>query len=266
MAYNPPGDAIIHAEYITDLSTNGEPISISSNVALTIQRYSDANAQFTVGQRPIEDNEAMLTVSTNCQWGNYNPIVTLGGGNGDITSIDVNVQGDDLLYDDLFLWSTSSYHVEWSAKSESPSCTHHRHYRHGKDQRSDYDKEMPVFLSTTKHILGNGRSSSFKSTFQSLFMALTQYVIGYWPTATTTDNNNIVTASNVCIVNLELLLNGCSHHDDNIIISDTTPAVRYFNGVATSVEQNVNVQDECIVDNSANLNFTQSSEESLDCS
>ena len=84
--------------------------------------------------------------------------------------------------------------------------------------------------------------------------------------STTTDNNNIVTASYVCIVNVELLLNGCSHHDDNIIISGTTPAVRYFNGVATNVEQNVNVQDECIVDNSANLNFTQSSEESLDCS
>ena len=81
----------------------------------------------------------------------------------------------------------------------------------------------------------------------------------------TTDNNNIVTASNVCIVNVELLLNGCSHYDANIIISDTTPAVRYFNGLATHVEQNVNVQDECIVDNSANLNFTVSSEETLDC-
>ena len=127
MAYNPPGDAIIHAEYITDLSTNGEPISISSNVAVTIQRYSDADAQFMEGQRPIEDNEAMLTVSTNCQWGTYNPIVTLGGGNGDITSIDLNVQGDDLLYDDLFLWSTSSYHVELMILPVNDTiCLHHK--------------------------------------------------------------------------------------------------------------------------------------------
>lgn len=265
-AYNPPGDAIIHAEYITDLSTNGDPISISSNVAVTIQRYTDnADAQFMEGQRPVEDNEVLLTVTTNCEWNTYNPTVTLDSSSGgdDITSIDVNIQGDDpLYYDHLFLWSTSSYHVEWSTKSDSPSCTHH-HNRQEKDRRHDNNKEM-VVASTT---MVNGRSSSFKSMFQSLSMELLQNVIGYWPTAatSTTDKNNIVTASNVCIVNVQLLLNGCSHDDDNIIISDTTPAVRYFNGVATNVERNVNVQDDCFVDNSANLNFTVSSDESLEC-
>ena len=89
----PPGNYIIHKEYISNLSED-DVISISSNVAVTIQRYFDDDQLFMDDQQPIQGNEAMVVVTTNCHRESFNPTVTLGDTNdsGEISSINVHLE------------------------------------------------------------------------------------------------------------------------------------------------------------------------------
>lgn len=253
----PPGNYIIYKEYIPNLSRD-DSISISSNVAITIQRYSDDD-QFTEDQQPIQDNEAMVIVTTNCRHReSFNSTVTLGETNdsGDISSIDVQVgDSDDIMYPFMFLRDnqSTSYHVEWPIKKDSPSC---RSSRYGKQQ------------STTKRLQG---SRSLLSSYIAH-----QYLKGYWSSLFATvktdkqdvTDSSLLTLSNTCIVNVDILLNGCSHTGIDV----STPsnqftnekALRYFNGTTLSnTKQTENVQDDCIIDMSTEISFT--SESSVMC-
>ena len=246
----PPGNYIIHKEYIPNLSRD-DSISISSNVAITIQRYSDDD-QFTEDRTPIQDNEAMVVVTTNCHSHreSFKPTVTLEDTNesGDISSIDVQVgDSDDIMYPFMFLRDnqSTSYHVEWPIKKDSPSC---RSSRYGKQQ------------STTKRLQG---SRSLLSSYIAH-----QYLKGYWSSSSAilkTDekevtDNNLVTLSNTCIVNVDILLNGCAHTDIDVSAPNNQftneEAVRYFNSAKlTNTEQKKN-EDDCIIDMSTDMSFT----------
>ena len=252
----PPGNYIIHQEYIPNLSRD-DSISISSNVATTIQRYSNDD-QFTEDQTPIQDNEAMVVVTTNCHQESFNTTVTLENTNdsGDISSINVQVEdSDDIMYPFMFLRDnqSSSYHVEWPIKKDSPSC---RSSRYGKQQ------------STTKRLQGS-------RSLLSLYIAH-QYLKGYWSSLSATvktdkqdvTNSNLVTLSNICIVNVDILLNGCAHTDIDVSAPNNQftneKAVRYFNTTTLSnTDQQENIQDDCIIDMSTDITIT--SESSVMC-
>lgn len=240
----PPGNYIIHKEYIPNLSRD-DVISISSNVAITIQRYSDDD-QFTEDQTPIQDNEAMVVVTTNCHSHreSFKPTVTLEDTNesGDISSIDVQVgDSDDIMYPFMFLRDnqSSSYHVEWPIRKDSSSC---RSSRYGRTQ------------STTKRSIAH------------------QHIRGFWlspsPPVKTDEKevmyNNLATLSNICIVNVDILLNGCAHTDIDISAPNNQftneKALRYFNGTTlTNTEQTENTQDDCIIDMSTDITITSES-------
>ena len=245
----PPGNYIIHKEYIPNLSRD-DIISISSNVAITIQRYSDNDHQFTEDQQPIQGNEAMVIVTTNCRHReSFKPSVTLGDTNnsGDISSIDVQVgDSDDIMYPFMFLRDnqSSSYHFEWPIRKDSPSC------------RSKYGKQQ----SNAKRLQGS-RSFSSSTIAHSSIMAAIKHIKGLWRSPSPDENSNLATLSNICIVNVDILLNGCSHTDIEISAPNNQftneKAARYFNNTKlTNTEQTENVHDDCIIDMSTDVSFT----------
>jgi len=241
-----PGNYIIHQEYIPNLSRD-DIISISSNVAITIQRYSDDD-QFTEDQTPIQGNEAMVVVTTNCHRESFKPTVTLEDTNnsGDVSSINVQVgDSDDIMYPFMFLRDNQStlYHVEWPIKKDSPSC---RSSRYGKQQ------------STTKRSIAHQHLKGYWSSLSAIVKTDEQEVM----------DSNLATLSNTCIVNVDILLNGCSHTDIDISAPNNQftneKALRYFNGTTlTNTEQTENTQDDCIIDMSTDISFT--SESSMMC-
>ena len=233
----PPGNYIIHKEYIANLSID-DSISISSNVAITIQRYSDDD-QFTEDQQPIQGNEAMVIVTTNCHRESFKPTVTLGDTNdsGDVSSINVQIEDDDIMYPFMFLRDnqSSSYHVEWPIRKNSPSC---RSSRYGKQQ------------STTKRSIAHQHLKGYWSSLSATVKTDEQEVM----------DSNLATLSNTCIVNVDILLNGCSHTDIDVSAPNNhftnEKAVRYFNSTKlTNTEQKKN-EDDCIIDMSTNISFT----------
>lgn len=261
----PPGNYIIHKEYIPNLSGD-DSISISSNVAITIQRYSDGDQLFMDDQQPIEGNEAMVIVTTNCDRESFNPSVTLGDTNdsGEISSINVQVEdSDDIMYPFMFLRDnqSSSYHVEWPVRKDSPSC---RSSKYGKQQ------------STTKRLQGSRSFYSSSNTVHSPIMTAIRHVKVYLSSssaAVKTDEQEVTDSyllalSNICIVNVDILLNGCAHTDIDVSAPKNQftneDAVRYFNGTTlTNTEQTENIQDDCVLDMSTDITFT--SESSMMC-
>ena len=251
----PPGNYIIHQEYIPNLSRD-DIISISSNVAITIQRYSDGD-QFTEDQTPIQDNEAMVIVTTNCHRESFKPTVTLGDTNdsGDVSSINVQIEdSDDIMYPFMFLRDnqSTSYHVEWPIKKDSPSC---RSSRYGRTQ------------STTKRLQGS-RSFFSSSIAHSSIMAAIQHIKGYLSSSSTavkTDeqdvtDSSLLTLSNTCIVNVDILLNGCSHTEIDVSAPNNQftneKALRFFNGTTFKNTEQKKNEDDCIIDMSTNISFT----------
>ena len=241
----PPGNYIIHQEYIPNLSRD-DSISISSNVATTIQRYSNDD-QFTEDQTPIQDNEAMVVVTTNCHQESFNTTVTLENTNdsGDISSINVQVEdSDDIMYPFMFLRDnqSSSYHVEWRIKKDSPSC---KSSRYGKQQ------------STTKRTITHQHLKGYWSSLSAIVKTDKQEVT----------DSNLVTLSNICIVNVDILLNGCAHTDIDASAPNNQftneKALRYYNGTTLSNTEQTENEDDCIIDMSTDITFT--SESSVMC-
>ena len=165
----------------------------------------------------------------------------------------------------MFLRNTqsSSYHVEWPIKKDSPSC---RSSRYGKQQST-----------TTKRLQGS-RSFFSSSIAHSFILTAIQHIKGYWLSSSATvktdeqeviiTDNNLVTLSNICIVNVDILLNGCAHTDIDVSAPKNQftneDAVRYFNGTTlTNTEQTENIQDDCVLDMSTDITFT--SESSMMC-
>ena len=73
-------------------------------------------------------------------------------------------------------------------------------------------------------------------------------------------DSNLATLSNTCIVNVDILLNGCSHTDFDVSAPSNQftneKALRYFDSTKlTNTEQEKN-EDDCIIDMSTDISFT----------
>lgn len=169
------GNYIIHEESDDHLDHLGA-ISISSNVPVTIQRYTDDKFMFE--QQPVGENEAKVLVTSNCQNADFIPLVTW-----DAESIDVYVQGVDAPSDLKFI-DSSSYHAEWSY--EIPNCS------------SDLND---IEVLPARRRLNDGSAIPPKPASQSALQHVME-VLG------------VIISSNECTVNVEIMLDGYSHDVD----------------------------------------------------
>mmetsp|Transcript_29629 Transcript_29629/g.54292 ORF Transcript_29629/g.54292 Transcript_29629/m.54292 type:complete len:713 (-) Transcript_29629:359-2497(-) len=108
----------IHAEQEIDLSSTEyrSTIEITSDVPVTIQRYSDGGSgnTFTFGQQPLPDDMAKVLVTSNCDTSDTLVVPTIDVfENGDISVVldGANVEDTDFL-------SPSSYSAFWTWVSD----------------------------------------------------------------------------------------------------------------------------------------------------
>ena len=223
----------------------------------------------------IGANEAMVVVTTNCASSSFTPTITLDGDGDDessgrksgVTSIDINVQGVDteIMYPFLYLHESmsTSYHVDWTAIniSDDPSCNR---YRNGSKQPPPYTTANSSIKQRYLH--GNGNNSNYLRIKSS---AATKKLVEEEEA-----NVNTLLLSNMCMVNVDIMLDGCAHTADMHVTASMntwtdTPAVRFFdttsvitNKAATQEEEE---DDDCWTDMESDITFTRSEEESLLC-
>ncbi|KAL7429088.1 hypothetical protein ACHAXH_004678 [Discostella pseudostelligera] len=209
-----PGNYIIHEESGDNLDHLGA-ISISSNIPVTIQRYTDDKFMFE--QQPVGENEAKVLVTSNCQNADFIPQVTW-----DEQSIDVYVQGADAQSIDLPFIDSSSYHAEWSY--EIPGCN------------SDVND---IEVLPARRRLNDGSAIPPKPAFQPTLQHAME-VLG------------VITSSNECTVNVEIMLDGYSHDVDV-----TAPSTRIIDSNFQKTDFAHNSQNNCVVDVKTDIVFTE---------
>lgn len=216
------GNFILEEQYSSDMIYYG-PVTVNSNVPVTIHRYYDD--EFLEGSQPVQCNEAKVLVTSDCAATTFVPQVTMGP-----NSIDVTVHGAP---GDMSFLESSSYGAEWSY--ESYWCRHFQSYTY-----------PPT--STPPPIEG-GRTFSLKSILPSSMRNLLENSM--WTKAGETEEETPkVLSSNVCNVNVEVLIDGCSHE-----IDVTAPTVRVLDANLENFEASTSDEDECITNYSADIVF-----------
>lgn len=221
-----PGNYIIYGEYIDNLQYDG-PIKVSANVPLTIHRYSDN--EFVEGQQPITASEATVMVTSDCNATTYVPQVTFSGASSDgkkmIDTIDVNVRG--VPSGDMPYLESSSYYAAWS--TEDYWC------RHSQTQSPGPAPEE-----------NEGRAFSIRKLFQRLKLLWSNEI------ATATDQLDLISSTNVCNVNVEIMIDGCSHSVD---VSDSTPTVRVIDSTLNNTQYEPSSEDQCVTNIETDILF-----------
>lgn len=215
------GNFIIHEEYYDELSWYSK-ISISSNVPVTIQRYSDD--YYMEGEQPVQSNDAKVLVTSDCAATTYVPTVTWGP-----DSIDVSVQGTPA---DIPYLASSSYDAKWSY--ESFWC---RHY-------------MNTPAPVPSRLNGSSTFSLKSALFPSSVKGMLRRIMRTDEEQPEDDTVDIL-SSNACNVNVEVMLDGCSHDMDV-----TAPTVRVIDASLENKKSQQNAQDECVYDHEADIMFS----------
>jgi len=163
---------ILYGEYIDNLQHSG-PISVSSNVPLTIQSYSDN--EFLQGEEPLSGSEATVLITSDCAATTFIPEVSI---DKDTNSININVKG---VPNDMSYLESSSYEVEWSV-----------------DIRG-----APMISPNSPCHLNEGRAISLRKLSTKLTKnKLPQLLVS----SLSSSSNNAV-----CNVNAEIMIDSCSH-------------------------------------------------------
>ena len=207
---------------------------MSANVPLTIQRYSDN--EFVEGQQPITASEATVMVTSDCNATTYVPQVTFSGASSDgkkmIDTIDVNVQG--VPSGDMPYLESSSYYAAWS--TEDYWCRHSQTQSPG---------PAPA-VTSRKTRLNEGRAFSIRKLFQRLKLLWSNEI------ATATDQLDLISSTNVCNVNVEIMIDGCSHSVD---VSDSTPTVRVIDSTLNNTQYEPSSEDQCVTNIETDILF-----------
>mmetsp|Transcript_35534 Transcript_35534/g.74919 ORF Transcript_35534/g.74919 Transcript_35534/m.74919 type:complete len:317 (-) Transcript_35534:449-1399(-) len=250
------GNYILREQCISNLSSYGTTIHIHSNVPVTIQRYhykpdDDAYRMERMHKQPLSPDEAKVLVTSDCAGTVYIPRIKWGGGDAATTTstIDINVQGA-LGGAEMPFLESSSYHAVWNYASSS--CQNNRlDLRHGEDNERD-DNEDDVngcdAFPIKKSLAVPSYSDSMMTFLQSLL----------WKKAISekaeprSSSTSPLPNRNVCNVNAEILLDGCSHD-----IDITAPNVRVIDGKLENFHSGKNAQDECVWDYEAVMMFLE---------
>mmetsp|Transcript_39717 Transcript_39717/g.83496 ORF Transcript_39717/g.83496 Transcript_39717/m.83496 type:complete len:630 (+) Transcript_39717:53-1942(+) len=224
-----PGNWILKREYTSNLyNYHDSVIDITSNVPVTIQRYYDDH--FIEGEQPFRSNEAKVLVTSNCAATTYVPQITWGVSDDDTTvqSINVNVQGI-LGGASMPYLASSSYHAIWN--TTDPWCQHmmDRTWHPTPAPNSIKSDEDPSFVDSFK--LEEKSLSSFTKNFLQSIGDKSRRLF-----------------TNVCDVNVEVMLDGCSHS-----LSVTAPKIR----VMDAVLENTSSQEteDCVYDHTTDIAF-----------
>ncbi|KAL7541858.1 hypothetical protein ACHAXR_011295 [Thalassiosira sp. AJA248-18] len=107
---NASGGNYIHAEQEVELGY-GATVDVTSNIPVTIQRYSDSG-RFLYGQQPVLENFAKVLVTSNCETSQTQviPVISVGK-----DAIDINLNVPQAEAESMpFLDPPSSYSAFWS--------------------------------------------------------------------------------------------------------------------------------------------------------
>lgn len=108
--YTPGSTANILAEqYLDSLSYQSSLISITSDVPVTLQKYSDTSQSFLMGAEPVPQNLGMVIVTSDCSSEETSvvPEITV---DGDSITVYLGVDGEGM----GFLQETTRYETFWS--------------------------------------------------------------------------------------------------------------------------------------------------------
>ena len=220
---------IIHEEYNSNLSSD-QIISVSTNVPLTIQRYSDN--YFRSGEAPFDSGDAAVLITSNCEATTYIPEVEWSDENDSIT---VRVRSDETSLNDMPFIDSSSYVVKWeydpcsiTAGGQSAEATERR--------------------------LNEGHAFSIMSSIRTLL----QRSISWGEEEKATKDRELEQISTVesptteCNINVEIMIDSCSH---NIEVT-SAPAVRVVDAMVTNTKHKYpNPNDECLIEHKTDILF-----------
>lgn len=244
---------ILYGEFIDNLQNSG-PISVSSNVPLTIQSYSDN--EFLQGEEPLSGSEATVLITSDCAATTFIPEVSIDKDNN---SININVKG---VPNNMSYLESSSYEVEWSvdirgAPMISPNSPCHPHYSTEPTQiprptatpaEEGLDmKNLPAVLitktlsSAQKSHLNEGRTISLRKL--STKNKLPQLLVS----SLSSSSNNAV-----CNVNAEIMIDSCSH---SVEVSSSTPSLRVIDSKLENTTWKISSEDECVQEQSTDIMF-----------
>lgn len=227
---------IIHEEYNSNLSSD-QIISVSTNVPLTIQRYSDN--YFRSGEAPFDSGDAAVLITSNCDATTYKPEVSIEN-----DSITVNVRGvssssssssDETSLNDMSFIDSSSYKVEW----EYDPCS---------------TTAGGQSAEATERRLNEGHAFSIMSSIRTLL----QRSISWRKEEKATKDRELEQLSTVesstteCNINVEIMIDSCSHNID----VTSAPAVRVVDAMVTNTKHKYpNPNDECLIEHKTDILF-----------
>ena len=219
---------IIHEEYNSNLSSD-QIISVSTNVPLTIQRYSDN--YFRSGEAPFGSGDAAVLITSNCDATTYVPEVRWSDENDSIT---VNVRGVSSSSGDMPFIDSSSYEVEW----EYDPCS----------------TAGGQSAEATERRLNEGHAFSIMSSIRTLL----QRSISWRKEEKATKDRELEQLSTVesstteCNINVEIMIDSCSHNID----VTSAPAVRVVDAMVTNTKHKYpNPNDECLIEHKTDILF-----------
>ena len=222
---------IIHEEYNSNLSSD-QIISVSTNVPLTIQRYSDN--YFRSGEAPFDSGDAAVLITSNCDATTYIPEVEWSDENDSITVMMTSSSSDETSLNDMPFIDSSSYVVKW----EYDPCS----------------TAGGQSAEATERRLNEGHAFSIMSSIRTLL----QRSISWGKEEKATKDRELQQLSTVesstsaCNINVEIMVDSCSHNID----VTSAPAVRVVDAMVTNTKHKYpNPNDECLIEHKTDILF-----------
>lgn len=108
-----PATHILAEQYLSTLTYNA-PLTINSDVPVTLQRYSDTSTSFLIGQEPVPSNYGMVVVTSDCTTDQTSAVPEISvSENGDSITVAVGVSQEEGA-SMSFLEETTRYSAFWS--------------------------------------------------------------------------------------------------------------------------------------------------------
>ncbi|KAL3798268.1 hypothetical protein HJC23_000182 [Cyclotella cryptica] len=111
---SPSTTTILAEQYLSTLSYTS-PLTINSDVPVTLQKYSDTSTSFLMGQEPVPSNYGMVVVTSDCTTDETSvlPQITVSE-NGEVIDVLVGVSEEEGANNMSFLPDTTRYAAFWS--------------------------------------------------------------------------------------------------------------------------------------------------------
>ena len=234
--HSSPGNHIL-SDYYSNVMWGD--VVVTSNVPVTIQRYSDGNANFASGEQPLKQIELKVLVTSNCSSdaSSIIPSVTV-----DLKEGDIDIQVDGVLPETPpypFL-ASSSYHASYSYTTDCYIPT-----PPPAPEDEGITEEETVREETEGTTTTRDASSAFvvRRSFPFSALAMLQNFVSAIP------NRRKLEESETCIFNAKILLDGCER-----AANITAPSARVINSAIANLTGK-QIPNTCTTEYEADLTF-----------